>query len=113
EDQFYIETRRKSAASAHAKASAKNKTIEQLGDKFGFRIVLRSDSDSKGNFDTSKLDQDSLEELLRDLGIDCRKIYADLIEWLGRVNRNSNLKKEFANLITLDPRLDDKGQPTG
>ena len=97
-DQYMLEVRRKEAFSAHSKAERKQQDVGQLGDRLGFRIVLKPTAitghDSK--------DEETLHKELGDL---CHRVYAHLSKELGRghIKRDSRYDEKFKELALIDP----------
>jgi (p)ppGpp synthase/HD superfamily hydrolase len=97
EGTYTIEIRRKSPSSAAEKAERKKMGIENLGDKFGFRIILKAHDAADNPINTGSLDAKEKGKLLKELGDKAHQVYARLSKKFGRGNRK--LEGKFQELL--------------
>ncbi|MFY9287388.1 MAG: HD domain-containing protein [Alphaproteobacteria bacterium] len=107
-NQFDVEVRQKSPASARAKAMRKGQILEHLGDRYGFRVVLKASIEGVQSKDIGLLDEADREDLLSKMGARCHELYSEMSKKLGRGCRD--FKTQFQHLAEIDSHPEFEGK---
>lgn len=105
-DMFDVKVRRKDPASTLAKTTHKKKTIEEMGDQFGFRVVLKvADRQKNPDFNVDKLQPEERDQLMTEASGNIMHIYAKLSKKFGRGarRRDTVIDAAYQHLAEIDP----------
>lgn len=98
-----VEIREKSVPSTDAKATTKQKEIRQLGDLFGFQIIINEAAAVQSGMMFKDLDRKNQSQVLHILGNHCHSLYDFISKEIGRSSTDPLLRDIFKQLAAIDP----------